>query len=206
MINFIFVANTTIYVKYIYTKNDGDIVKDTVIKTGPEFMDDINGIFNYTLTYEGRIENYVGKAVLTLIDELPYEILEDKSSYDDRCVYQDGKIQCIAEYDITENTDLSENFELHIAYQNIDTDSVVNTVLSRVELDNNQKDNKDKVSTTIYGRGGSLEEDDPEEVTVFSQVEVMPPKTGVNDDGQNYFLVVIITLFISLFGLVSKIK
>ena len=201
-----YVANTTIYVKYIYTKNDGDIVKDAVIKTGPEFMDDINGIFNYTLTYEGRIENYVGKAVLTLIDELPYEILEDKSSYDDRCVYQDGKIQCIVEYDITENTDLSENFELHIAYQNIDTDSVVNTVLSRVELDNNQKDNKDKVSTTIYGRGGSLEEDDPEEVTVFSYVEVMPPKTGVNDDGQNYFLVVIITLFISLFGLVSKIK
>ena len=146
-----YVGNQTLTVNYIYTKNDGDITENEVSKEGPETINSIDGVFNYKLTYVGRIENYVGKAKLVLTDKLPYELDLDNSSIDNRCVYSaDAKtITCTKDYDITENTDISEEFDLSLVFNEVDSNKVVNKVESKLTLDNNSSEGNDEVETIV---------------------------------------------------------
>ena len=146
-----YVGNQTLTVNYIYTKNDGDITENEVSKEGPETINSIDGVFDYKLTYVGRIENYVGKAKLVLTDKLPYELDLNNSSIDNRCVYSaDAKtITCTKDYDITENTDISEEFDLSLVFNGVDSNKVVNKVESKLTLDNNSSEGNDEVETIV---------------------------------------------------------
>jgi hypothetical protein len=75
----VYVANSTITVTYIYTKNDGE-VSEEVSKDGLETVDGIDSAFNYTITYNGTVDEYVGEVTLEVKDVLPFEIDVEKST------------------------------------------------------------------------------------------------------------------------------
>ena len=47
---------------------------------------------SYTLSYNAKVTDYVGEVTLTLTDKLPYEINLEKSTYDNRCIYNTGAV------------------------------------------------------------------------------------------------------------------
>ena len=140
-----------IIVKYVYTKNDGTVTKNEVVKTGLENVNSINGIFNYTLSYNGEIKDYKGIAKLTLVDTLPYE-LENGSTYEG-CTYnvQDKTLTCVKEFDITEeNNKVEASFNLSLIFKNVDSDKITNKVKSTLEYGNNHNEDEDKTETEVF--------------------------------------------------------
>ena len=135
-------------VVYYYTKNDGNITENEVTKIGPDAVNSINSTFNYTLTYKGKVENYVGKAKLTLTDELPYNVIIE--SKDNRCELENNTITCITEYDINGTLEINESFNISVKYTNIDTDKIVNKVNSKLDLENNTAEDEDEKETEVY--------------------------------------------------------
>ena len=140
-----------IIVKYVYTKNDGTVTENSVVKTGPEDITSVNGVFNYTLTYKGEITDYTGTAKLTLIDRLPYE-LDDNSTYEG-CTYnaQDKTLTCEREFTISENnTKVEASFALSLKFKNIDSDKITNKVESKLEYGNNHEEDDDETETEVF--------------------------------------------------------
>ena len=140
-----------IIVKYVYTKNDGTVTENSVVKTGPEDITSVNGVFNYTLTYKGEITDYTGTAKLTLIDRLPYE-LDDNSTYEG-CTYnaQDKTLTCERVFTISENnTKVEVSFALSLKFKNIDSDKITNKVESKLEYGNNHEEDDDETETEVF--------------------------------------------------------
>lgn len=140
-----------IIVKYVYTKNDGTVTENEVVKTGPKNVTSVNGVFNYTLTYKGEITDYTGTAKLTLIDRLPYE-LDDNSTYEG-CTYnaQDKTLTCEREFTISENnTKVEASFALSLKFKNIDSDKITNKVESKLEYGKNTSEGKDETETEVF--------------------------------------------------------
>ena len=140
-----------IIVKYVYTKNDGTVTKNEVVKTGPKNVNSIDGIFNYTLSYNGEIKDYKGIAKLTLVDYLPYE-LEDGSTYEG-CTYDktNNTLTCVKEFDITEeNNKVEASFNLSLIFKNVDSDKITNKVKSTLEYGNNHNEDEDKTETEVF--------------------------------------------------------
>ena len=135
-------------VVYYYTKNDGNITENEVTKIGPDTVNSINSTFNYTLTYKGKVENYVGKAKLTLTDELPYNVIIE--SKDNRCNFNNNVITCTEEYSINGTLEINESFNISVKYTNIDTDKIVNKVNSKLDLENNTAEDEDEKETEVY--------------------------------------------------------
>ena len=141
----------TTEVVFTYTKNDGTVTENSVVKTGPENITSVNGVFNYTLTYKGEIKDYKGNAKLTLVDRLPYE-LDDNSTYDG-CTYnaQDKTLTCVKEFAIDEdNTKVEASFDLSLKFKNIDSDKITNKVESKLEYGKNTSEGKDETETEVF--------------------------------------------------------
>lgn len=141
----------TTEVVFTYTKNDGTVTENNVVKTGPENITSVNGVFNYTLTYKGEIKDYKGTAKLTLVDRLPYE-LDDNSTYEG-CTYnaQDKTLTCVKEFAIDEdNTKVEASFDLSLKFKNIDSDKITNKVESKLEYGKNTSEGKDETETEVF--------------------------------------------------------
>lgn len=140
-----------IIVKYVYTKNDGTVTENEVVKTGPKNVTSIDDTFNYTLTYKGEITDYEGTAKLTLVDRLPYE-LDDGSTYEG-CTYnaQDKTLTCERVFTISENnTKVEASFALSLKFKNIDSDKITNKVESKLEYGKNTSEGKDETETEVF--------------------------------------------------------
>ena len=57
-------------------------VTNTVTKSGTDRITSANQEVNYTVTYTANVTDYIGNAEVTIVDALPYEIDEGKSSLD----------------------------------------------------------------------------------------------------------------------------
>ncbi len=151
----VYVAEDTITVEYIYELNDGEITNNKVTKEGPEIISDVNDYTEYVFTYDGTVEDYIGKATLTVTDVLPYEIY--RASYDDRCDYdfENNTFTCKVEYDITEEDyvngkyNIHEEFYLNVVYGEIDSDVITNKVDSKLELRKVYEDSESSVDSKI---------------------------------------------------------
>ena len=140
----------TIEVVFTYTKNDGTVTENEVVKTGVKNVTSIDDTFNYTLSYNGEIKDYVGKAKLTLVDTLPYEIDTDKSTYTG-CEYQDKTLTCVLEFDIDkDNTKVEASFDLSLVFKNVDSDKIINKVDSKLEYGNNHEEDDDETETEVF--------------------------------------------------------
>lgn len=141
----------TTEVVFTYTKNDGKVTENSVVKTGPKDITSVNGVFNYTLTYKGEIKDYKGTAKLTLVDRLPYE-LDDDSTYEG-CTYnaQDKTLTCEKEFAIDEdNTKVEASFDLSLKFKNIDSDKITNKVESKLEYGKNTSEGEDETETEVF--------------------------------------------------------
>ena len=135
-------------VVYYYTKNDGDITENEITKIGPDTVSSVDDTFDYTLTYKGKVENYVGKATLVLTDKLPYDaVIESK---DNRCIVENSTVTCTAIYEVNGTKEINDEFNISVKYTNIDSDKVVNTVNSKLTLENNSAETEDEKETEVY--------------------------------------------------------
>ena len=142
-----YVANNTLVVYYIYTKNIGEVTENKVTKVQNNQIIDINSEYNYVLSYNGKVEDYVGEATLELIDTLPYnaEII----SMDNRCNINGKTIICSDTYNITENNNIiNANFEIKLRYTNVGAE-VINKVQSKLTYGSNNVTDNDEVKDVI---------------------------------------------------------
>ena len=69
----------SIEVTYFYKLKDATIENSNFEKTSPQVINNINQKFVYNIKYTGSVKDYIGKAVLEIVDTLPYKIDIDKS-------------------------------------------------------------------------------------------------------------------------------
>ena len=111
-------------------------------------------MFNYTLSYTGKIEKYLGKATLTLVDTIPYEIDEQLSSYSNngQCTYDKDSltITCTKEFTINkENQEINTSFDLSLVFKNINKENVTNQVKSTLTYGNEETTDEDETNTKV---------------------------------------------------------
>jgi len=63
-----------------YYQRPKPVIESQITKTGSEILKHADGEVTYTVQYTANIQNYMGKATITIVDILPYEIDEEKSS------------------------------------------------------------------------------------------------------------------------------
>lgn len=161
----------TTYVNYVYTKNIGTS-EEELNKDGIELVGSITDAFDYTITYNTEIKDYVGKATLTITDILPFEIDAEKSEISNNCKYikENNTILCKYEMDntpiiinignininnngqiedINKNIifNIEENFKLY--YINVDKKEVTNKVTAELTYGNVTKTTDDEHTTEV---------------------------------------------------------
>lgn len=146
-------------VKYVYNKNDVEVMHN-IIKEGLEKVDTINDKFDYKISIDSTIKDYIGNVKLKVIDILPYK-LDNKSKIDDRCKY-DGNLEIMCEVDygeisekdyITQNEEMvfkiNEVFDFELYFIDIDSQNIKNKVSSEIILDNITDKMTDETETFI---------------------------------------------------------
>lgn len=161
----------TTYVNYVYTKNIGTS-EEELNKDGIELVGSITDAFDYTITYNTEIKDYVGKATLTITDILPYKIDEEKSKISNNCKYNKENNTILCKYemdntpiiinignininnngqieDINKNIifNIEENFKLY--YINVDKKEVTNKVTAELTYGNVTKTTDDEHTTEV---------------------------------------------------------
>ena len=69
-------TRTPIEVIYYYRLQPGDITENTITKEGTDKIINKDDKVSYTISYTGKVENYVGNAKVEIVDYLPYAIDE----------------------------------------------------------------------------------------------------------------------------------
>ena len=136
---------------YYYRIKDAGI-EQTIDKTGTDKITNEDQKVEYTITYTGKVTDYIGKATVTITDTLPYEIDEARSSLDGG-LYNDAQktitwtidVDDIDTYTKTESGNISITKQISVVYENMD--------YSKTSFEN-------KVQGSIY-----LEETEQEEPT-----------------------------------------
>ena len=166
-----YVGKQTLYVNYIYVKNIGTS-EEELNKDGIELVGSITDAFDYTITYNTEIKDYVGKATLTITDILPFEIDAEKSEISNNCKYikENNTLLCKYEMDntpiiinignininnngqiedINKNIifNIEENFKLY--YINVDKKEVTNKVTAELTYGNVTKTTDDEHTTEV---------------------------------------------------------
>ena len=146
-----YVANNTLVVYYIYTKNIGGS-EENLIKEGNYEVEGINSEFNYTIKYNAVITDYVGDATITIIDELPYKLDLSKSVFNKNVWTYDEETLTLTytkKYNVTEKLVVDFNEELSLYYIGIDTNEVYNGVVSNLTYGEVTKDSDNGVFTKV---------------------------------------------------------
>ena len=133
---------------YYYTKNDGNITENELVKEGTEFVSNINDTFSYTLKYTGKVEEYVGKAALTITDVLPLK--GTIVSKDNRCTFENNTITCTAEYTVNGTLEINEEFNFQVKYSDIKEDKIINSATAKLALENKEEETTDETETEVY--------------------------------------------------------
>lgn len=133
---------------YYYTKNDGNITENELVKEGTEFVSNINDTFSYALKYTGKVEEYVGKATLTITDTLPLK--GTIVSKDNRCTFENNTIICTAEYTVNGTLEINEEFNFQVKYSDIKEDKIINSATAKLALENKEEETTDETETEVY--------------------------------------------------------
>lgn len=132
---------------YYYTKNDGNITENELVKEGTEFVSNINDTFSYALKYTGKVEEYVGKATLTITDTLPLK--GTIVSKDNKCVVNGRTIVCTDVYTVDEEHQvINAAFNIVLRYTNVGSE-VKNIVNSKLIYGNKNVTDKDEVIDVV---------------------------------------------------------
>ncbi len=122
------------------------ILTTEVEKTAVETITSTETPIYYTINYTARIENFVGKAVITIVDTLPYKIDVSKSQIPDEGVYDPEKktitwTETVNEIDTYKNIETKEisrtkSMSLTYIYEDVENlkGKIVNTVTATTDL------------------------------------------------------------------------
>ena len=180
-------------IEFIYTKNAG-VIEEETSKTSKTDAVNKTDAFEYTISYNATLDEYVGSATTTIVDTLPYEIDLEKSDIKDGEYNKDAKtITWIIESEIDENNkEISFSKDITLYYIGVDSEEVTNdlsvdtsygTTTSKTDDDAKIKVNKGKVIVHyITVDGETLEKDDVIEGFVGDEYSV------TNKDFSLYYL------------------
>ena len=148
-----YVGDETIYVNYVYEKAIG-YSEEELTKSADREVLSIESPFNYTLSYNTAIYDYVGEVTITIEDTPEFTIDEEKSVIPNTCDFKDGKIVCEYTKTIESEKDaeisITENMTLY--YTDIDDSEVLNTATATVKYGDEIKET-DAEATTIVPEG-----------------------------------------------------
>ena len=148
--------DTLTEVTYEYKLVDPNITEQTISKTATESIDNPKAEIEYGITYTTTIENYIGKAQITIVDTLPYKIDVSKSSLNGGTY--DENSQTITWTELVDGIDTytnseSGNIEIHktikVVYLNMDVskETIENNVSGNVKLFTPSKTSEDVTDT-----------------------------------------------------------
>lgn len=213
------VNGTSVYELTVYAK--WAKVDTEIDKNGSIAVDDSKDIFDYTINYSATVEEYSGTLKIVIIDEMEYAISLDNSdividkdniilnydyNYSVKTAYNndDKTITWIIVIDDVNTylngqliVDFSKDIKLYYLDIPVSVAEVNNKVVGNtIIVDGNSEEitidtEKDEYTTSILYRGAGEE------------VEVMPPKTGINVSSESNNILELIIVFIT--GLLLKI-
>ena len=128
---------------YEYKKVEGNILDQKIEKTATQTIENPSAEIEYKIKYTTQIENYIGKAQITIVDTLPYKIDLSKSSLDGGLYDEQTNtitwvevVEGIDTYTNLENGKIDINKNIKVVYTNIDTTKkeIENKVTGQVKL------------------------------------------------------------------------
>mgnify|MGYP004618701191 CR=1 FL=1 len=148
-------------VTYIYYKSTGEIKENTLIKDGITKITSTSQLVPYNITQNIKIENYIGTAVLTIIDVLPESIDVTKSDLKGGIYNEDDKtITWIIQLDVNTYEDLNTgiiNFtkEIKLVFKNLNPtmNELTNKVTSTLKIEDNVYEKDDEYTSEVDVKG-----------------------------------------------------
>ena len=136
-------TRTPIEVIYYYRLQPGDIVTNTITKDGTDKILNKDDKVSYTISYTGRITNYVGNAKVEIIDYLPFAIDESLSNLNGGLYNPETKtITWIEDLgrvntytDGAKDISLSKNIEVVFTEMNYTETSFINRAQGKITLE-----------------------------------------------------------------------
>lgn len=151
----------TIEVTYIYYKVEGNVENNTITKEGTGEVFSVNDKFNYTITYNTTITDYIGNAVVTIVDTLPYEIDEANSNLNGGIYDAANKtitwVESIEDIDtnVYGDKDITITKEISVVYVGLEPTvrEVTNKVVGTLKTDLGETPTEDEKDTAVkvYG-------------------------------------------------------
>ena len=149
-------VDTLTEVTYEYRLVDPSIINQDISKTATASIDNPKAQIEYGINYTTTIENYIGKAQVTIVDTLPYKIDVAKSSLNGGTY--DEESQTITWTELVDGIDTytnpeSGNIEIHktikVIYQNMDVskETIENDVSGKVKLFTPEKTSEEVTDT-----------------------------------------------------------
>ena len=149
-------VDTLTEVTYEYRLVDPSITNQDISKTATASIDNPKAEIEYGITYTTTIQNYIGKAQVTIVDTLPYKIDVTKSSLNGGTY--DEETQTITWVELVDGIDTytnseSGNIEIHktikVVYQNMDVskETIENNVYGKVKLFTPEKTSEEVTGT-----------------------------------------------------------
>ena len=139
----------TIVVTYYYKLKDpviqtADITKESSL----EKITDVEQVVDYTINYKVSVDTYIGNAIVTIVDELPYEIDEGKSdlaggtySSADKTITWTEKISNIDTF-ANGTREISITKKIKLVYKDIDVtkSNIENKIIGKIDLETPNKE------------------------------------------------------------------
>ena len=149
-------VDTLTEVTYEYRLVDPSIINQDISKTATASIDNPKAQIEYGITYTTTIENYIGRAQVTIVDTLPYKIDVAKSSLNGGTY--DEESQTITWTELVDGIDTytnpeSGNIEIHktikVVYLNMDVskETIENDVSGKVKLFTPEKTSEEVTDT-----------------------------------------------------------
>ncbi|MGN1372122.1 MAG: MucBP domain-containing protein [Candidatus Coprovivens sp.] len=152
----------TTIVMYYYDRIPAEVKYNEVSKKATNTkVTSINDAFNYTIKYKTELNEYEGKAVITIVDALSHPINVEKSSLADG-IYNEETLTITwkKEYDVNtynqENSIIELNYNITIYYENLNPEErvIVNNVKTKLELETiDPITSEDKTETDLEVKG-----------------------------------------------------
>ena len=129
-------------ITFYYIKH-AQINQNTLTKTGTDTITKEDEKLEYTISYSGLISGYKGKATITIVDTLPYQIDTNNANLDGG-TYDSGEntitwVENLDNIDTYTNGDLQLNITktIQVAYTNIDysNTTITNRVSGNIDLE-----------------------------------------------------------------------
>ena len=130
-------------VTYEYKKVEPNIIDEQIEKTATQAIENPSAEIGYKIKYTTQVENYIGKAQITIEDELPYPIDTTKSelaggTYNEanNTITWEEVVEGIDTYTQVESGKIEVNKTIKVVYKNVDdrNTEIENRVNGRLKL------------------------------------------------------------------------